>query len=65
MLAATKAGDESGRKLDFSNVDISGGFEARYADTGKKRDSHTCFVDSVKYRADEARFGGIVIQTCE
>ncbi len=36
-----------------------------YADTGEARDSHLCFVDGVKCRADEARFGGIIIQPVE
>lgn len=61
---AAKAVDEAGRALSFSNIDFSGGFAARYADTGEKRDSHDCLVNGVKCRAGEARFGGIVIQAC-
>jgi hypothetical protein len=49
----------------FSNVSLSGGFVARYADTGEARDSHVCFIGGVKCRADEARFGGIIIQPVE
>jgi len=60
-----KATDENGRLLVFSNVSLSGGFVARYADTGEERDSHICFIDGVKCRADEARFGGIIIQPLE
>jgi hypothetical protein len=54
--------DEQGRSLTFYNVSMSGGFEARYTDTGEVRDSNICYVAGRKCRADEARFGGIVIQ---
>jgi len=57
-----RAVDESGRALQFSNRDLSGGFVAAYADTGEKRDSHVCYVDGTKCWADEARFGGVVVQ---
>ncbi len=60
---AALATDKSGRPLEFYNVGISGGFEARYVDSGKTRKSHVCYVNGVKCWADEARFGGIVIQT--
>lgn len=54
--------DEDGRSLQFSNTSMSGGFEAEYTDTGEAYDSHICFVEGKKCWADEARFGGIVIQ---
>ena len=58
-----RATDEHGRPLRFFNASLLGtGFEAQYADTGKPRDSHVCFVDGVRCWADEARFGGIVVQ---
>jgi hypothetical protein len=60
-----KATSEDGRLLEFSNVSMSGGFAARYADTGEEYASHECFVDGVKCHADEARFGGIVIEVVE
>lgn len=41
---------------------MGGGFVARYADTRECRDSHVCYVDGVKCWADEARFGGVVVQ---
>jgi hypothetical protein len=53
---------EDGRSLHFYNISLSGGFGAKYADTGEVRDSHICFVAGRKCWADEARFGGIVIQ---
>ncbi len=58
-----RATDEEGRGLSFSNVSLSGGFAALYQDTHEERESHVCYIDEVKCRADEARFGGIVIQT--
>lgn len=59
---AAQSTDESGRPLEFFNESISGGFQAVYADTGEQRDSHVCFVQGICCWADEARFGGIVIQ---
>ena len=59
---ASRASDEQGRKLAFGNIDFGGGFQAAYADTGEKREGHECFIDGVKCWADEARFGGIVIE---
>lgn len=61
-LCLHEATDEHGRRLDFFNVDMSGGFRARYVDTGEARTSHVCYVRGVRCWADEARFGGIVIE---
>ncbi len=60
-----KAVDENNRPLDFYNQDLSGGFLAFYADTNEKYESHICYIDNIKCWANEARFGGIVIQTYE
>ncbi|XXX81944.1 recombinase family protein [Sorangium sp. So ce134] len=60
-----EATDEGGRPLEFFNTDIGGGFAARYADTGEPRDSHACVIRGVRCRADEARFGGIVIEAAD
>lgn len=57
-----KACDAQGRKLSFFNVSMSGGFEAVITDTNEKHHSHICYIDRVECRADEARFGGIVIE---
>ncbi len=57
-----RATDEEGRSLRFSNVSLSGGFAAIYSDTHEERESHICYIDGVKCRADEAHLGGIVIQ---
>lgn len=57
-----RARSADGRPLAFSNVDLSGGFIATFVDTGEEYEGHECFVDGVKCHADEARFGGIVIE---
>jgi hypothetical protein len=59
---ARLATDFIGRKLLFYNVDASGGYRAIYADTNEIYDSHQCFISGMECRADEAKFGGIVIQ---
>jgi hypothetical protein len=58
-----RATDRQGRGLRFLNADFVGGFRGNYSDTMEAYGSHTCFIDGVECRADEARFGGIVIQT--
>lgn len=35
----------------------------KFLDTQEAYTSHTCFIDGIECFADEARFGGIVIQT--
>ncbi len=58
-----KATDENNRQLKFYNETMMGsGFAAQYADTDEKGESHICYINGIKCRADEARFGGIVIQ---
>lgn len=59
---ASKVVAADGRQLEFSNVGFSGGFEACYADTGEPYASHACWIDGIPCTADEARFGGIVIE---
>jgi hypothetical protein len=65
LPCSKRAADENGAALDFLNQSLSGGFIARYAATGAVRDSHICYIDGIKCRADEARFGGIAIQTVD
>ena len=62
---AAQAASADGRKLAFSNVDLSGGFVTHYADTGAEYPSHECFVGGVRCHADEARFGGGVVEVVE
>jgi hypothetical protein len=57
-----KACAADGRSLRFFNLSLSGGCGAEYADTGESYGSSICYIDGVQCRADEARFGGIVIQ---
>ncbi|MCU0610388.1 MAG: hypothetical protein MUE60_01190 [Candidatus Eisenbacteria bacterium] len=59
---ATRATSVDGRQLEFANTDFTGGFAASYADSGEEYPSHECYVDGVRCHADEARFGGIVIE---
>ena len=53
---------QRGRKLNFDNVSMSGGFRAIVADTKAEYASHICYIEGVKCWADEARFGGIAIE---
>ena len=59
-----RATNITGRKLVFYNVSMSGGYIAYYADSDNKEEykSYDCYIDGIKCRADEARFGGIVIE---
>lgn len=59
---ASKATSPDGRLLGFSNTGLSGGYIAKYADTGAEYSSHHCVIKNVQCWADEARFGGIVIE---
>lgn len=59
---AALAADRGGRALRFGNLSAFGGYWARYADSDEVYDSHVCFVKGVECRANEARFGGIVIE---
>lgn len=63
---ADRAVDIHGRPLTFRNTSMSGGFKAIYTDDETPAEAvtrdHTVFVDGVRCRADEARFGGIVIR---
>ncbi len=57
-----KACNDRGQKLVFFNLSMSGGFRAIVADTEADYPSHICYIKGKKCWADEARFGGIVIQ---
>jgi len=61
----SEATDRAGRRLEFSNIDLNGGYAAQYAGTGEPYDSHDCWIRGIRCRADEARFGGIVIEAVE
>ena len=59
---ARKATSADHRPLAFFNEGFSGGFVAQYSDTGERYPSHICTIDGIECYANEARFGGIVIQ---
>lgn len=60
---ARRACSADGRPLVFANEGFDGGYIATCADTGEAYDSHECWINGTACRADEARFGGIVIET--
>jgi hypothetical protein len=60
-----RATDRDGRPLWFTNVSVSGGFEAYFRDSNEPYTSHICYVDDVKCWADEAHMGGIVVSLYE
>jgi hypothetical protein len=62
---AARAVTPDGRALVFHNIDASGGYMALHADTREPYESHLVHVGAVACYADEARFGGIVIQPIE
>lgn len=62
---ATRAQSADGRPLAFWNAGLAGGFVAQYRDTDEEYSSHECFVDGVRCHADEAKFGGIVIEALD
>ena len=58
----SKACDNNGKKLKFFNLSLSGGYKAIIEETEEEYKSHICYIDGIKCHADEARFGGIVIE---
>jgi hypothetical protein len=60
-----RACDAQGRALDFFNAGAGGGLLAVCRDTGLPHPSQVCFIDGRRCRADEAKFGGIVVQPIE
>jgi len=62
---SARATDASGRAL-ASRTRISAAASRRTTQIpANRRDGHDCQVDGVPCRADEARFGGIVVQAKE
>jgi hypothetical protein len=62
---AEKTCDARGRKVSFRNLSFEGGCEGYYPDTGEKYQKNECFIDGRSCHADEARFGGIVVQVID
>ena len=59
---AAKAASADGRPLRLENESLSGGLQGSYADDGRPYESPECYIGGVRCRAEEARFGGVVIQ---
>lgn len=59
---AKQAKSQDGRALIFHNESFSGGYVAKYADSGEAYDSHDCYIHGIKCYADEHYSGGIVIK---
>jgi hypothetical protein len=57
-----KTTDAYGRRVDFVNVDLSGGFRGFYRENGAVYNQDLCYVDGRRCVAEEHRFGGIVVQ---
>jgi ADP-ribosyl-[dinitrogen reductase] hydrolase len=66
--ASLEKKDENGFVVTFSNVSMSGGLTTTFWENGivVKKDidciSQICYINGEKFRATEARFGGVVIQ---
>jgi len=61
----SKALDKDGNVVKFYNTEMFGyGFMSIHYINNKKinREDHECYIDNIKCFAEEARFGGIVIQ---
>lgn len=62
--ANSKILDNSGNEVAFYNADFHGGFISIHNINNEQitKEEHICFINNVKCFANEARFGGIVIQ---
>ena len=54
-----------GRPVEFFNQDLSGGLLVRYTDTDEAYLGEECFIDDIPCRAEEGRFGGVIVQVLE
>lgn len=57
-----QARDAEGQPLVFYNEGLSGGFVAVVRATGAIHPGRECYINGARCYADEARFGGIVVQ---
>ena len=55
--------NKNGESIKFYNIDHTGGFMSIVDDV--KGEEHECYINNIKCRADEARFGGIVVELSE
>lgn len=58
-----QAVNKNGENIKFYNKDHNGGFISVVNDT--IGEEHECYINNIKCYADEARFGGIVVQLSE
>jgi len=65
QTCAARVTDVAGRPLAFGNIDIAVGCVGAYTDTGEVYDAQVCYVAGQRCSVQEARFGGIVIQTLD
>ncbi|MCC5937575.1 MAG: hypothetical protein JJU34_09850 [Lunatimonas sp.] len=55
--------DAEGRPVAFYNTTVFGqGCQGEYRDTGEPYEGDICYVQGVTCKAEEHRFGGIVVQ---
>jgi hypothetical protein len=58
--------DKDGKLLSFWNTTLLGtGCIGKYVDSGEEYNSNICYIKGKECFAEEAKFGGIVIQTKE
>ena len=55
--------NKNGESIKFYNIDHTGGFMSIVDDI--KGEEHECYINNIKCYADEARFGGIVVELSE
>jgi hypothetical protein len=58
----SRASSSDGRPVVFRNTDTGDRVEAWYRDSDERYATRECFISGVRCEAEEARFGGIVIQ---
>lgn len=59
---ANEVTTKNGESITFYNIDASGGIIAYFTGTVQVYPSQECYINGIKLYAQEARFGGIVIQ---
>ena len=59
-LTKYKPLDKNGIHIEFFNKNLFGGFTSKKGNI--YGEEHECYINGIKCYADEARFGGIVIQ---
>lgn len=60
-----RASSKEGRRVQFSNAGPQGGYVGSYADNQEPYESHECYIDGIQCYADEARYGGIVVEVVQ